>query len=98
MWLQCTTHDVADKDVQPELAKDSQRLQDLKANLRKGQDIWLELYQQIFVKVRSHMVDLNVIAQSLWVFCLLCSLNQVVAFPCLCATCRKQCFLPSLRL
>lgn len=52
---QCTTHDVADKDVQPELAKDSQRLQDLKANLRKGQDIWLELYQQIFVKVWTRM-------------------------------------------
>lgn len=50
-YLQNTSHDVADKERQADLAKDNQRLLDLKANLRRGQDIWLQLYEQIFTKV-----------------------------------------------
>ena len=45
--------------MQPELAKDGQRLHDLKANLRRGQDIWLQLYQQIFVKVARMLLCMS---------------------------------------
>jgi len=37
--------------MQPALGLDAQRLAALKANLRRGQAIWLELYEQIFGRV-----------------------------------------------
>ncbi len=48
---QATEHDPTKPEMQPVLALDAQRLAALKANLRRGQTIWLELYEQIFGRV-----------------------------------------------
>lgn len=52
---QATECDPAKPEMQPALALDAQRLAALKANLRHGQTIWLELYEQIFGRVWTSM-------------------------------------------
>ncbi|KAL0036049.1 hypothetical protein WJX77_012607 [Trebouxia sp. C0004] len=52
---QATEYDPANPEMQPALALDDQRLAALKANLRRGQAIWLELYEQIFGRVWTSM-------------------------------------------
>lgn len=50
--------------ARPDMALDSQRLVALRSNLRRGQAIWLELYQQIFGKVWTPMQYARAVVKS----------------------------------
>lgn len=63
--MQATVGNPAAKEIQPDLALDGRRLIALRSNLHKGQAIWVELYAQVFGRVRicishiqhGHMTD-----------------------------------------
>ena len=50
--MQGTVGDPACPEHQRDLSLDAKRLLSLRSTLHQGQKIWLELYQQVFGKVR----------------------------------------------
>lgn len=52
LLLQATARDPACAEHRHDMSLDTKRLVALKSTLQKGQDIWLEMYFQVFKNVR----------------------------------------------